>query len=133
MSALPTRLSALTHFLFSCLLVCLYCIVFLIVLMYICSLCVIGVKVAESSQAVIHVKDTVLTDNALLVPQTSHSASKQCYFSNIYILLLLVCLYFYFSFSNFSKLNSLKSSFNFFKFKFSSNIYILFFQLYFSY
>ncbi len=106
---------------------------FLIVLMYICSLCVIGVKVAESSQAVIHVKDTVLTDNALLVPQTSHSASKQCYFSNIYILLLLVCLYFYFSFSNFSKLNSLKSSFYFFKFKFSSNIYILFFQLYFSY
>ncbi len=98
MSALPTRLSALTHFLSSCLLVCLYCIVFLIVLMYICSLCVIGVKVAESSQAVIHVKDTVLTDNALLVPQTSHSASKQCYFSNIYILLLLlVCLYFYFS------------------------------------
>lgn len=34
-----------------------------------------GVQVAESSQAVIHVKDTVLTGSALLVPQTSHSAN----------------------------------------------------------
>lgn len=34
-----------------------------------------GVPVAESSRAVIPVKDTVLTGSALLVPQTSHSAN----------------------------------------------------------
>lgn len=61
------------------------------------TLCVVGVPVAESSQAVTRVKDTVLMASALSAPQTSRSASKQCHFSIIYILycfFILICLSF---------------------------------------